>query len=159
MFFELFCGYYLMQSFTSVPFKTENGMSSVNGVAKFSSAGIVLEFESKLFGLISTGVKEARLPIAELHDFKFKKGVMKRGAKIEIRLNSFAKLTEVPNQEGKIVLKLFPDDFERARDAVVRIEKEMAAHSASLPPPHPPLRSLFDESEDDTQELGQRHDR
>ena len=142
-----------MQSFTSVPFKTESGMSSVNGVAKFSPAGIVLEFESKLFGLISTGVKEARLPIAELHDVKFKKGVMKRGSKIEIRLNSFTKLTEVPNQEGKIVLKLFPDDFERARDAVARLEKDMAEHNASLPPPHPPLRSLFDESEDDTKKL------
>ena len=144
-----------MQSFTSIPFKatSENGFSHVNGVAKFSLAGIVLEFESKLLGLISTGIKEVRLPLAEIHDIKFKKGVMKRGAKIEIRLNSFAKLAAVPNQEGKIVLKLFPDDFERARDAVARLEKDMADHAASLPPPHPPLRSLFDESEDDTQEL------
>ena len=139
-----------MQSFISVPFKTETGLSQINGVAKFSSAGIVLEFESKILGLISTGIKEARLPIGELHDVKFKKGVMKRGAKIEIRLNSFAKLATVPNQEGKIVLKLFPDDFERARDAVARLEQDMAFTEASLPPPHPPLRSLFDESDDDT---------
>ena len=148
-----------MQGFSSIPFKTESGMSSVNGVAKFSSAGIVLEFESKLFGLISTGVKEARLSIGELHDVKFKKGVMKRGAKIEIRLNSFTKLTEVPNTEGKIVLKIFPDDFDAARDAVERLQKDMAEHNAALPPPHPPLRSLFDESDDDTQELGQKPDR
>ena len=142
-----------MQNFTSVPFKTESGISSVNGMAKFSPAGVVLEFESKLFGLISVGVKEARLPIGEILDVKFKKGVMKRGAKIEIRLNSFAKLTEVPNREGKVVLKLFPDDFERARDAVAKIQKDMAEHTASLPPPHPPLRSLFDESEDETRKL------
>ena len=145
-----------MQSFINVPFKTESGLSQINGVAKFSPAGIVLEFESKLLGLISTGIKEARLPIGELHDVKFKKGVMKRGSRIEIRLNSFAKLTEAPNQEGKIVLKLFPDDFERARDAVARLEQDLVEHQASLPPPHPPLRSLFDESEDDTQELGQK---
>ena len=142
-----------MQSFTSVPFKTETGLSQVNGVAKFSPAGIVLEFESKLLGLISTGIKEARLSIGELHDVKFKKGVMKHGTKIEIRLNSFAKLTELPNSKGKITLKLFPDDFERARDAVARLEKDMAEHNANLPPPHPPLKSLFDESEDDTKEL------
>ena len=142
-----------MQNFTSIPFKTETGLSQVNGVAKFSQAGIVLEFESKFLGLISTGVKEVRLAISELHDVKFKKGVMKRGAKIEIRLSSFAKLTEVPNQEGKIVLKIFPDDFDAARDAVARIEKDMAEQKASLPPPHPPLRSLFDEAEDDTKEL------
>ena len=142
-----------MQSFTSVPFKTESGISSVNGVAKFSPAGIVLEFESKWFGLISTGVKEARLPIGDLLDVKFKKGVMKRGSKIEIRLNSFTRLTELPNNEGKITLKIERDDFERARDAVDRIERDMSEHKATLPPPHPPLRSLFDESEDDTRDL------
>ena len=148
-----------MQSFTSVPFKTESGISSVNGVAKFSAAGIVLEFESKWFGLISTGVKEARLPIGELLDVKFKKGVMKRGSKIEIRLNSFTRLTELPNSEGKITLKIERDDFERARDAVDRIERDMTEHKASLPPPHPPFRSLFDESEDETQDLEQKPDR
>ena len=148
-----------MQSFTSVPFKTESGISSVNGVAKFSPAGIVLEFESKFLGLISTGVKEARLPIGELLDVKFKKGVMKRGSKIEIRLNSFTKLSQIPNNEGKITLKIERDDFDRAREAVDRIEKHMVEHKSSLPPPHPPFRSLFDASEDDTQELGQKPDR
>ncbi len=92
-----------MQSFTSVPFKTntESGITSVNGVAKFSSAGVVLEFEAKLFGLISKGVKEARLSINEIHDIKFKKGVFKRGAKIEIRTKSILKLKELPNSDGK----------------------------------------------------------
>lgn len=66
-----------MQSFTSVPFKTESGLSQVNGVAKFSSAGIVLEFESKLFGLIGNGVKEVRLHLAEILDIKFRKGVFR----------------------------------------------------------------------------------
>ncbi len=56
-----------MQSFTSVPFKTEthHGLSSINGVAKFSTAGVVLEFESKLFGIIGGGVKEVRLQKVE----------------------------------------------------------------------------------------------
>jgi hypothetical protein len=141
------------QGFTTVHFKAESGMSSVNGAAKFSNAGIIIEFESKLFGLISNGVKEARLPIDELLSVKFKKGVLKRGARIEIRLKSFARLSELPNKEGKLILKLFPDDFEAARDAVERLHKAMAEHNASLPPPHPPLRSLFDESEDETKEL------
>ena len=128
-----------MQSFTSVPFKTESGISSVNGVAKFSPAGIVLEFESKWFGLISTGVKEARLPIGELLDIKFKKGVMKRGSKIEIRLNSFTRLTELPSNEGKITLKIERDDFDRAREAVERIEKGRTQNFASAPAPAIPL--------------------
>ncbi len=144
-----------MQNFTSVPFKTESshGLTSVNGMAKFSPAGIVLEFESKVFGLISTGVKEERLPIDELLDVKFKKGVMRRGAKIQIRLKSVTRLSALPNSDGKVTLRITADDFERARDAVERLHRDMAEHTASLPPPHPPLRSLFDNSEDETQEL------
>jgi hypothetical protein len=142
-----------MQGFTTIPFKTEGGLSHFMGVAKFSSAGIVLEFESKFLGLISTGVKEVRLPISELLDVKFKKGVLKRGSKIEIRLKSYAKLSEIPNTEGKVILKLFAADFDQARDAVAKLERDMAEEQAALPPPHQPLSSLFDGSEDDTQEL------
>lgn len=101
-----------MQSFTSVPFKSEHshGFVSVSGVAKFSSAGVILEFESKIIGLIPGGIKEARLPIGEILDVKFKKGVLKRGAKIEIRLKSFARLNDVPHEDGKLTLKLVADD-------------------------------------------------
>ncbi len=141
------------QGFTTIPFKTDSGMSSVNGVAKFSSAGIVLEFESKLFGLISNGVKEARLPIAELLDVKFRKGLFKRGAKIEIRLKSFTQLSELPNKEGKVILKLVPDDFESAREAVQRLQKDMAELSSAAPQPHTPRRSLFDESDDESNDF------
>ena len=147
-----------MQSFTTIPFKTESGISQINGVAKFSSAGIVLEFESKLFGLISSGIKEARLAMVDVLDVKFRKGVFKHGAKIEIRMKSLAKLSEVPNKEGKVILKLQPDDFENARDAVARFQREMSEHLESLPPAHTPVSVLFDESEDITKDLGQKHE-
>jgi hypothetical protein len=143
-----------MQSFTSVPFKTESGLSSVNGIAKFSSAGIVLEFESKLFGILGGGVKEVRLPLAELLDVKFRKGFMKRGAKVEIRTRTFAKLAELPNKDGKLTLKLVPDDYERAEEAVVQIQKDLAGHIDELPPPRTPVSELFaDETEDETKIL------
>lgn len=137
--------------FTSVPFKTEthHGLSSINGVAKFSSAGIVLEFESKLFGLIAGGLKEVRLPLAEILDVKFKKGLFKRGAKIEIRTTSFTKLAELPNNDGKLTLKLVADDFERAKNAVERLQRDMTETAASLPPVQTPVSQLF---EDDTEE-------
>lgn len=144
-----------MQSFTSVPFKTESahGITSYNGVAKFSSAGIVLEFESKLFGVIPGGVKEVRLALSELLDVKFKKGVFKYGAKIEIRTKSFATLAALPNNNGRVTLKLVRDDFELGESAVARIQKDMAGTQAQLPPTHTPVSVLFDESEDDTKEL------
>ena len=142
--------------FTSIPFKTESGLSSVNGIAKFSSAGIVFEFESKLFGLISDGVKEVRLPAVEILDIKFRKGVFKRGTKIEIRTKTLAKLSEMPNSEGKMTLKITPDDHERARDAVEKLQKDLTEYAAALPPAHTPVSVLFDPGEDDTEELPKR---
>lgn len=146
----------MMQSFTSVPFKTESahGLTQVNGVAKFSSAGIVLEFESKLFGIIGGGVKEVRLAKDDILDMKFRKGIFKRSAKIEIRTKTFTKLAEVPNSDGKLTLNLVRDDIERGQAAVEQLQKDLAEHAASLPPPRTAVSELFDnESEDETHEL------
>ncbi len=145
-----------MQSFTSVPFKTEthHGFSSINGVAKFSSAGIVLEFEAKLLGFIGGGVKEVRLHKDDILDVKFKKGVLKRGAKVQIRTKTYAKLAELPNNDGKLTLNIGRDDFERAQEAVEQLQKDLNAHAEQLAPPQTPVSSLFvDESEDETKKL------
>ena len=140
-------------NFISVPFKTESGLSQIDGIGKFSPAGIVLEFESKLFGIIKGGVKEIRLPAADILDVKFRKGFFRYGAKIEIRLKSFTKLSELPNKDGKITLKLVRDDFERAREAVLKLQKDMTEQRESLPPTHTPVSRLFDETEEETKEL------
>ena len=144
------------QGFTSVPFKTEtaHGLTSINGVAKFSPAGIVLEFESKFFGVIPGGVKEVRVATGELLDIKFKKGLFRLGAKIEFRTKTFAALSELPNNNGKVTLKLLRDDFERGETAVAQMQREIARDQAELPPPHSPVSQLFDdESEEETKEL------
>jgi hypothetical protein len=143
-----------MQAFISVPFKSEHGISQVHGLAKFSSAGLVLEYESKIIGLISTGLKDANIPIEELLDVKFKKSFGKKGGKIEIRLKSFRRLAELPNQQGKIVLKVEGEDRDRAREAAERITHDIDEYARSAPPPHPRLESIF---EDDTASLGQKH--
>jgi len=145
-----------MQGFTTVPFKTESahGLTQVNGVAKFSSAGVVLEFESKLFGLIGDGVKEVRIAKDEILDVKFRKGIFKRGAKIVIRTKTFAKLAELPSSEGKLTLKLVRDDFERGQAAAEQLQKDLSEHAASLPPTRTPVSQLFeDETEDETVQL------
>lgn len=145
-----------MQGFTTVPFKTESehGLTKVNGVAKFSSAGVVLEFESKLFGLIGDGVKEVRLAKDEILDVKFHKGLFKYAAKIVIRTKTFTKLAELPSSEGKLTLKLVRDDFERAEAAVAQLQKDLTAHAESLPPVHTPVSKLFEEEgEEETRQL------
>jgi hypothetical protein len=147
-----------MASFTTIPFNAESGLWKFNGVAKFSSAGIVLEFESKLIGLVSNGVKEARISIDDIFDIKFRKGVFRRGARIEVRPRSIATLHDLPAREGKVVLKVLPDDFDLARETVARFQRTLAEHTESLPPAHTPVSVLFDESEDTTRDLGQKHD-
>lgn len=140
------------QGFTSILFKTEtaHGLKSVNGVAKFSSAGIVLEFESKLFGLISDGVKEARLAVGDILDVRFKKGFLKRGAKIIVRPRSLLAFNGIPNEDGKLKLNIKAEDFDRAREAVELLQRDINAYVAQLPPP---AISLFDNSEDETKKL------
>jgi hypothetical protein len=148
-----------MTSFTSIPFKTKTDFSHINGIAKFSSAGIILEFESKFLGLIGTGVKEVRLPIADLLDVKFKKRFMQRNASIEIRTRTFTTLANLPNKNGKLTLKVEADDAASARDAVERLNRDLAEYAAAAPPNRVPVSSLFDESEEETKEMGQKHER
>lgn len=140
-------------SFITVPFKTESGLSQIDGIGKFSAAGVVLEFESKLLGLIKSGVKENRIALDEILDVKFRKGFLRRGARIEIRLKSFTRLSELPNSDGKITLKINRDDFERARRAVEKLQKDMTEQRESLPPTRTPVSRLFDETEEETKEL------
>ena len=144
-----------MHSFTSVPFKTEthHGLSSINGVAKFSSAGVVLEFESKLLGLIGAGVKEVQIRKEEILDVKFRKGIFKRGSKIEIRTKTMSKLAELPSSDGKLTLKLARDDFERGQEAIAQLQKDLIEHAASLPPTQTPVSSLFAEDAEDETKL------
>jgi hypothetical protein len=146
----------MQQGFINVPFKTESGLSQIDGMAKFSRAGVILEFESKLFGIIKSGVKEFRIAADEILDVKFRKGFLKYGAKIEIRLKSFTKLSEMPNSDGKITLKIKKEDFDRAKEAVEKLQKDLSERQEHLPPAHTPVSRLFtDESEEETKELGE----
>lgn len=141
------------QGFISIPFKIDDNFSQIAGVGKFSGAGIVLEYEGKIFGIISSGVKESRIALDDILDVKFKKGIFKRGAKIEIRLKSFTKLSEVPNKDGKIALKIERGDYEAAVEAVEKLQKDLSNSQKSLPTTQSPVSRLFDESEDETKKL------
>jgi hypothetical protein len=135
-------------NFISVPFKIDDNFTQIAGVGKFSAAGIVLEYEGKMFGIIKSGVKESRVALDEILDVKFRKGLFKRGAKIEIRLKSFTRLSEMPNKDGKIALKISRDDFERAEEAVAKLQKDLTEHQESLPPAHTPVSRLFESDEE-----------
>jgi len=136
-------------NFISIPFKIEaqSGLSEADGIAKFSVAGIILEFELKYLGLFGTGVKEVRLPLEEILDVAFKKGMFRYGTKIEIRMTSYLKLSAVPNKDGKIILKIPRDQHEQAREAVEMLVRASAQNERNLPPPQTPVARLFESNE------------
>ncbi|MBX3281083.1 MAG: hypothetical protein KF756_01260 [Acidobacteria bacterium] len=147
------------QGFTVIHFKAESGhgLTYANGIAKFSRAGIILEFESKFLGLFSNGVKEVRVSFADIHLIKFKQGFLFVAPKIILRLNSIAQASQLPNDSGKIVLKIAREDADRAREAVAKLENDKAELEAALPPPQASVSELFlDEvSEKDTKKLAE----
>ncbi len=144
---EILTKRFMQENFISLPFKIDDNFTQIAGIGKFSPAGVVLEYEGKIFGIIKSGVKEARLAIDEILDVELRKGFFKLGAKIEIRTISFAKMSEFPNKNGKITLKIERRDFERAASAVAKLQKNINEHHASLPPKHSPVSRLFDENE------------
>ena len=146
-----------MQSFISVPFKISNahyGFAPVDGMAKFSPAGIVVEFEAKILGLMKTGIKEVRIPLSELLDIKLKSGAFNTklerifGSKIEIRLHNFSTLSEIPNKDGKILLKVLRADRDLAEKALQIIEE--SRNKPYLQSGETPVSLIY---EDDTKEL------
>lgn len=145
----------MKEGFISVPFKAEKGVSEINGIAKFSPAGIIFEFESKFLGLFGSQVKEVRIALDEILDIKFRKGFFRFFVSIQLRLKSFTKLSELPNEGGKVKLKIKREDFELAKEAVEEILQIMgddevkALHQTNeqieqLPPPQTSVNELFD---------------
>lgn len=133
-------------NFISIPFKmleAKSGFSSLEGMAKISSAGIIIEYEEKFIGLIKQGIKEVRIPIEEIDRIKFKKGWIQ--TKIEIWLNNFQTLSTIPSKDGRIILELAKEDRATAQEAVKILEKSAAEHRAEMPPPRTPVSSLFED--------------
>lgn len=152
----------MKQNFISVPFKAESGIKEYNGIAKFSSAGIIFELEGKYFGLFGEEVKEVRVAIDEILDIKFRKGFFKFFAQIQLRLKNFTKLSELPNESGKIKLKIKREDFDLAKGAVAKINALMLGEDMSklvdetkqeLPPAPTSVNELFDTEKLETNDL------
>lgn len=160
--------YSMKQNYISVPFKSDSGsgFKEYNGIAKFSPAGIVFEFESKFFGVIRDEIKEVRVGLDEILDIKFRKGFYKFFAKIQIRLKNFTKLSELPNESGKVKLKIKREDFELAQEAVEQILQYMSGvdvkelktindSNDQLPPAQTSVNELFDTEKLETNDLNE----
>ncbi len=155
-------------NFVAVPFKASsaNGLSESTGMAKFSMAGIVIEFESKFLGLIGSDVKEVRIGLDEILDIKFRKGFLKFFCQIQLRFRNIEKLSKLPNEGGKVKLKIKREDFELAEKAFQQTLlylsggsdarlPEQTAPKDRLPPAQTSVNELFDTEKFKTNDLNE----
>jgi len=136
-------------NFISLPFKINGsqtgGFKTVDGIAKFSAAGIVLEFEAKIFGIMKTGVKEVRVPLLEIETVEIRRKFFRHT--LEIWLNNFKTLNEIPNKDGRIVLQIAKDDRARA-DQIKKLLEKTRLEQDTIEFLKSPVSRLFGEDED-----------
>lgn len=138
----------------------QSGWSQTDGTANFYAAKIILEYAEKTLesggafsAVIKSIVKKFCIEFEDILDVKFATGVFKVGAKIEIRLKNFSKLAKVANQDGKITLKIDRADFERAQEAVAKLQKDLSDFQKPMSDGQSFVGRLIDESEEETKEL------
>jgi hypothetical protein len=143
----------MKQGFSIVAFKvdTSHGMSKMLGLAKFSAAGIVLEFEEEFLGLVKSGnVREVRIPITDILDIQFGKGFLGLFGSIIVRFKNLASLNGLYTKKGRLKMKVARADRNDAEQVVEVMRRTLNSEGQELP--SATVRQLFGD-EADTQEL------
>jgi hypothetical protein len=81
-----------------------------------------------LFRLNRRRSKRSPCRLDEILDIKFRKGIYKVFAQIQLRLKNFAKLSELPNYSGKVKLKIKREDFESPTSRR-KLQKDLTEHA------------------------------
>lgn len=135
--------------YISISFKIDGsqtgGFKTVDGMAKISRAGVVIEFEAKIFGIMKTGIKEVRIPLNEIEEVRVVKKFFKHT--FEIWLNNFRTLSEIPNKDGRVILQISKDDRPRAEQAA-RILQAARSETDALEILQTPVSRLFGDDEE-----------
>ena len=137
-----------MQKFISVPFKIDGsqskGFKKFEGMAKISFAGIVFEFEATILGFMKTGVKEVRVALKEIEEIRVSRKYFR--TTLEIWLNNFRTLSEIPTKHGRIVLQIAKEDRPRAEQAV-KVLSDAIAEENAREILRTPVSQLFEDDE------------
>ena len=128
----------MRQGFSIVPFKIsdEHGLSEAVGLAKFSSAGIVLEFEKEFLGMMKAGgVREVLIPIGDILDIQFGKGFLGLFGSIIVRFKNLSAMEGLPTKKGRLKLKVARSDRAAAIEVVESIRTIFSRQQQELPSP------------------------
>lgn len=131
-------------NYISIAFKIDGsqtgGFKTVDGMAKISRAGVVVEFEAKIFGIMKTGIKEVRIPLAEIEEVRVSRKFFKHT--FEIWLNNFKTLSDIPNKNGRVILQISKEDRSRAEQAA-RVLQTARSEADALEILQTPVSRLF----------------
>ena len=136
-------------NYISLSFKIDGsqtgGFKTVDGMAKISRAGVVVEFEGKIFGIMKTGIKEVRIPLAEIEEVRVGRKFFKHT--FEIWLNNFRTLSEIPNKDGRVILQISKADRPRAEQAA-RVLQTARSETDALEILQTPVSRLFGDDDE-----------
>ncbi len=136
-------------NYISIAFKIDGsqtgGFKTVDGMAKISRAGVVVEFEAKIFGIMKTGIKEVRIPLKEIEEVRVGRKFFRHS--LEIWLNNFRTLSEIPNKDGRIILQISKEDRPRAEQAA-RVLQTARSETDALEFLRTPVIRLFGDDEE-----------
>jgi len=136
-------------NYISIGFKIDGsqtgGFKTVDGMAKISRAGVVIEFEAKIFGIMKTGIKEVKIPLSEIEEVRVNRKFFRHT--LEIWLNNFRTLSDIPNKNGRIILQISKDDRTRAEQAA-RVLQTARSETDALEILQTPVSRLFGEEEE-----------
>ncbi|MFV0389569.1 MAG: hypothetical protein ACK5NT_12535 [Pyrinomonadaceae bacterium] len=114
-------------NFISCPFKIHKSISSIYGIAKFSGAGIVIEYREKYIDLIDGELKEIRIPRNEINAAYFRKGFFPFSGYISVSINNLSRALALLTDDGTLKLKVKRKDIALANLAIE------ALHDSFLP--------------------------
>jgi hypothetical protein len=113
----------------SVPFRIRHvleGLAEANGVLSLREDFVRVEFQTKdsIFGAIKTEVSTVNIPVSDIEELHFKKGIF--GNALTIRLSSIGESVEIPNQEaGVIRVSIDKNHIEAALNFVSAVKLEV----------------------------------
>lgn len=98
----------------AVPFTMDAGISKVSGVVRDADDELVIEYQSKILGLIPTDIKTIRIPYQEIDEVFFSSSIFK--TRLRIILKTLRSIGNFPTpKQGELQLKIARKNRQQAK--------------------------------------------
>ena len=114
----------------SLPFRIKSvfeGLAESNGLLISNRDGLKIQIQTKdaIFGAIKSDVKEINIPLVQIEEIGFKKGIF--GSKLTLRVADLFLLEDVPGQDsGEITVSIDKKNVAKAEKFVASVSRESA---------------------------------